>query len=167
MRQKLPRPTVGQWVLLAVAVLVVVAVFADVLTTLPKTLVSGTGPPAAQLNGRLPGQPLVVGRPATIVLALVVTGGGTMSPACVAGNLTPLFEVVRTTMLGTSAGRWRDGESCAGILEPQATAPVVITVIPRYAGRYTLRLYPTVKGRRVGSGTTGVVVVRPRPPAAA
>ncbi|HUY96459.1 MAG TPA: hypothetical protein VMW47_02375 [Verrucomicrobiae bacterium] len=157
-----PRRSVsaGQWALIAVVALVLVAVVGDVLTSLPKSLSAGRGAPRAQLNGRLPVAPLRVGQPATFDLALVVTAGGAMSPACVAGNLTPAFRVVRVTVFASASRPWRDGESCAGILEAQATAPVVITVVPRFPGRYAVHLYPAVGQRRVGSGTGGTVTIR-------
>ncbi len=156
-----PRLTPLQWTLIAVVVFVVAAVVADVVTSLPGSLARSGGPVDAQLNGRLPTAPLRVGQAATLALALVVTGTGTMSPACVAGNLTPALRVVRVTILDTRSSRWSHGESCGGILESQAAVPVVLRVVPRFPGRYTLRLFPAVHRRRVGTGVTGTLVVRP------
>jgi len=37
--------------------------------------------------------------------------------------------------------------------------PVVITVVPRFPGRYAIHLVPAVRHRRVGSGTSGLVTI--------
>jgi len=142
-----------------VIVFIVVAVFFDVITSL-KEVSSGQGPPQAQLNGKLPTGALQVGHRSSFTFALDDTAGGAMDPACLGGNLTPEFQVVRITFLGTAGGPWRDDRSCGGILEAGAVVPVVITVIPLHPGTYRLRLVPQVGGKPAGSGTSGEVTVR-------
>ncbi len=150
----------GQWALLVVVGLLVAAIFADVATSLDGAVHHG-GAAGASLDGRYPTAPLRVGRPAVLVFALTDTGQTTLSPACVTGNLTPAFRVLRVTFLGTPASPWHSGRSCAGILEPNATVPVQLTVVPRFPGRYTVRLRPAAGSRALGSGSRGTVLVRP------
>jgi hypothetical protein len=156
---RLPRLSTGQWITFGVIVFIVVAVFSDVITSL-KEVSSGQGPPQAQLNGKLPGTSLQVGHRNALTFALDDTAGGALDPACVAGNLTPEFKVVKVTFLGTAGGIWKDDRSCGGILEANAVVPVVITVIPLKAGIYHLDLIPKSGSRRAGSGTSGDVTVR-------
>lgn len=137
---------------------IVVAVFADVITSL-KEVSSGEGPPQAQLNGTISSTSLRVGQRSAFTLALDDTAGGAMDPACVAGNLSPEFKVLRVTFLGTAGGKWVDGRSCGGILEANAVVPVVITVIPLHPGTYSLKLVPQAGRKQVGSGTSGEVTV--------
>ena len=137
---------------------IVVAVFSDVITSL-KQVSSGEGPPQAQLNGKLPTSGLQVGHKNALTFALDDTAGGAMDPACVAGNLSPEFQVVRVTFLGTAGGKWQDNRSCGGILEANAVVPVVITVIPLHPGTYSLRLVPQAGRKKAGSGTSGEVTV--------
>lgn len=139
---------------------IVVAVFFDVITSL-KEVSSGEGPAQAQLNGKLPDTPLQVGHRNAFTFALDDTAGGAMNPACVAGNLSPAFKVVRVTFLGTAGGRWQNDRSCGGILEANAVVPVVITVIPEKAGVFHLSFLPKSGSKRAGSGTSGSVTVKP------
>ncbi|HEY6537882.1 MAG TPA: hypothetical protein VI138_02440 [Candidatus Dormibacteraeota bacterium] len=157
-RLRPPRLSTGQWITLGVIAFIVVAVFSDVGISL-REVSSGEGPPQAQLNGRLPTSPLRVGQRSALTLALDDTAGGALDPACVAGNLTPEFQVVRVTFLGTEGGHWRDDRSCGGILEANAEVPVVLTVIPLHPGTYTVRLLPESGAKRAGTGTTGEVKV--------
>ena len=149
----------GHWVLVGFLVLMVAAVFADVATSLPGAVAGGHGA-GASLDGRYPTAPLRVGRPTLLVFALTDTGGTTLTPACVAGNLSPAFRVLRVTFLGTPASTWRDGRSCAGILEPHSTVPVQLTVVPRFPGRFTVVLRPAAGRRPVGPGNRGTLLVR-------
>ncbi len=155
-----PRLTTGQWITAAVIAFIVVAVFSDVGNSL-RQISSGEGPPHAQLNGSFPSAPLTVGRRAGFAFALDDTSGGAMDPACVGGNLSPEFEVLKVTMLGTPAGSWRHNRACGDILETNSTVPVVITVVPLHPGTFSLHLLPQEHARRVGSGTKGEVTVRP------
>jgi len=157
-RFQLPRLTTGRWITLGVIVFIVVAVFSDVLTSI-KTVNTGAGPPQAQLNGRLPTSTLRVGQRTAFTFALDDTAGGAMDPACVAGNLSPEFEVIRVTFLGTAGAGWSHNRSCGGILEANAVVPVVITVIPLHPGTFSLTLTPEAGHRQVGSGTSGLVKV--------
>ncbi|MGB9482885.1 MAG: hypothetical protein WCB86_03205, partial [Candidatus Dormiibacterota bacterium] len=157
-RFQLPRLTTGQWITLGVILFIAVAVFSDVLISL-KEVSSGEGPPQAQLNGKLPTSALRVGQRNAFTFALDDTAGGAMDPACVAGNLSPEFKVVRVTFLGTAGGHWLDNRSCGGILEANAVVPVVITVIPLHPGSFSLKLVPQAGTKRAGSGTSGVVKV--------
>ncbi|MGH7639768.1 MAG: hypothetical protein ACREOL_02490 [Candidatus Dormibacteria bacterium] len=157
-RFRLPRLSAGRWLTLAVIAFIVIAVFFDTITSL-KEVRSGDGPPQAQLNGVMPQAKLVVGQASTLTFALDDISGGAMSPACVGGNLTPEFRVLKVTFLGTAAGRWADNRSCAGIVETNATVPVVITVVPLRAGTYTVKLYPQVGRKRTGRGTSGEIAV--------
>lgn len=141
-------------------VFIVVAVFSDVITSL-KEVSSGEGAPRAQLNGALPTGSLQVGHRNAFTFALDDTAGGAMDPACVGGNLAGEFKVVRVTFLGTPGSEWRDGRSCGEILETNAVVPVVITVIPLHPGTYSVKMVPQENGKRVGSGTSGKVTVRP------
>ncbi|MGA9920591.1 MAG: hypothetical protein WBR23_04955 [Candidatus Dormiibacterota bacterium] len=159
-RFQLPRLTTGQWITLGVILFIAVAVFSDVLISL-KEVSSGEGPPQAQLNGKLPTSALRVGQRNAFTFALDDTAGGAMDPACVAGNLTPEFKVVRVTFLGTAGGHWLDNRSCGGILEANAVVPVVITVIPLHPGSFRLKLVPKAGTKRAGSGSSGVVKVDP------
>ncbi|HUY60695.1 MAG TPA: hypothetical protein VMW49_02360 [Candidatus Dormibacteraeota bacterium] len=159
-RHSFPALRPGQWALLGFVVLVVAAVFADVAASLPGAVHRG-GPASASLDGRYPAAPLRVGQSAVLVFALTDTGGTTLSPACVTGNLTPAFRVLRVTFLGTAASPWRGGRSCAGILEPHSTVPVQLTVVPRFPGRYAVVLRPAAGSRVIGVGNRGTLVVRP------
>jgi len=155
---QLPRLSTGQWITLGVIAFIVVAVFSDVITSL-KEVSSGEGAPQAQLNGKLPTTPLQVGHRNALTFALDDTGGGTMDPACVAGNLTPEFRVVKVTFLGTTGSVWQNDRSCGGILEANAVVPVVITVVPIKPGTYHLDLIPKSGSKKAGSGTSGDVTV--------
>ncbi len=154
----LPRLSTGKWITFGVILFIVVAVFADVITSL-KEVSSGEGAPQAELNGTLPTSGLQVGQRGSFTFALDDTAGGAMDPACVGGNLTPEFKVLRVTFLGTSGGKWADNQSCGGILEAGAVVPVVITVIPLHPGVYSLKLIPQAGRKRAGSGTSGEVTV--------
>jgi len=143
-----------------VVIFIVVAVFSDVITSLHQVS-SGMGPPQAQLNGKLPTAALRVGQRSAFTFALDDRAGGALDPACVGGNLTPAFRVVKVTFLGIPASHWRDGQSCGEILEANAVVPVVITVIPLFAGSYSLTLVPQSGRKRAGPGTSGEVTVRP------
>ncbi|MGH7643875.1 MAG: hypothetical protein ACRENX_12855 [Candidatus Dormibacteria bacterium] len=156
---QLPRLSTGQWITFGVILFIVVAVFADVITSL-KEVSSGEGPPQAQLNGKLSTSALEVGHRGNLTLALDDTAGGAMDPACVYGNLSPEFKVLKVTFLGTAGGQWQHNRSCGGILEAGAAVPVVITLIPLHRGTYTVKLVPTAGGRKAGTGTTGLVTVR-------
>jgi hypothetical protein len=141
-----------------VILFIAVAVFADVLTSL-KEVSSGEGPPQAQLNGKLPTSDLRVGQRNSLTFALDDSAGGAMDPACVSGNLSPEFKVVRVTFLGTAGSKWQGDRSCGGILEAGAEVPVVITIIPLHPGTYSLKLVPQAGHKRAGSGTSGRVTV--------
>jgi hypothetical protein len=156
---QLPTLSAGQWITAAVIAFIVAAIFADVITS-RREINSGEGPPKAQLSGKLPMRPLTVGRRTTFDFTLDDTAGGAMEPACVGGNLTPEFKVLRVTILRSPASSWSDNRSCGDILETNSTVPVVITVVPLHPGTYGVRLLPHEKARRVGSGTTGEVTVR-------
>lgn len=138
---------------------IVVAVFSDVLTSL-KQAGPGQGPPQAQLNGQLPSSPLSVGQRTTFEFGLDDTAGGAMDPACVGGNLTPEFKVLKVTFLGSPGSSWRHDRSCGQILEPNSTVPVEITLVPLHPGTFGLQLQPQENAKRVGAGTKGNVTVR-------
>ncbi len=153
--RRLPQLSSGQWITVGVIAFIVVAIFFDVANGLRQ--LHSDGPPQAQLNGTLPHQPLVVGRETSFQLALDDTAGGAMNPACVGGNLTPEFKVVKVTFLGSRGSSWAHARSCGAILETNSTVPVVISVVPRSPGTYSLSLRPQQGSKRVGSGTKGVV----------
>ncbi|MGH7693003.1 MAG: hypothetical protein ACREOA_09870 [Candidatus Dormibacteria bacterium] len=157
-RLQFPRLTPGKWITLAVIAFILVASAFDTINSL-KQASSGEGPPQAQLNGKLPSGDFRVGHRSTLTFALDDTAGGAMSPACVGGNLTSEFKVLRVTFLGSAGSEWRHGRSCGGTLETNSVVPVVIIVLPLHPGSYTLRLRPQVKGKRAGSGTEGQVTV--------
>jgi hypothetical protein len=158
---QLPRLSTGQWITAAVILFIVVAVFFDVITSL-KEVSSGEGTPQAELNGKLPTGGLKVGDRASFIFALDATAGGAMDPACVGGNLSPEFKVLRVTFLGSPGSGWRNGRSCGGILETGSEVPVVITVIPLHPGDYSVKLVPQEDAKRVGSGTSATVSVSPQ-----
>ncbi|MGH7667581.1 MAG: hypothetical protein ACREN1_09800 [Candidatus Dormibacteria bacterium] len=157
-RLQFPRLTPGKWITLAVIAFILIASVFDTINSL-KQATTGEGPPQAQLNGKLPRGDFRVGQRGTLTFALDATSGGAMSPACVGGNLTPEFKVLRVTFLGTAGSEWRHGRSCGGTLETNSVVPVVITLVPLHPGSYTLRLQPQVNGKRAGSGTEGQVTV--------
>ncbi len=136
-----------------------ISAFVDVATSLG-SIGKNSGPPKAQLGGALGSYQMTAGREQRLALGLFLAAGSAMSPACIGGNLTPEFRVVKVTFLGSPGSRWHDGESCGGILETNSTIPIVISVIPLHAGDYTVRLEPKVKSRRVGNVVTGHVLVR-------
>lgn len=154
-----PRLSVGQWITAGVITFIAVAAFSDVGISLHQ-ISAGEGAPQAQLNGSFPSAVLQVGHRSTFAFALDDTAGGALDPACVGGNLSPEFKVLKVTMLGTPASSWRDNRSCGDILETNSTVPVVITVVPLHPGTYIVHVLPQVHAKRVGSGTKGEVRVR-------
>ena len=154
----MPRLSAGQ--LLAVGVIAFLAVSAvvDVLTSIGKVGTS-SGPPKAQLGGKVDGLRMTVGRESRLTFDLFLGSGDAMSPTCIGANLTPEFKVVKVTFLGSPGGRWQDDESCGGILETGSTIPIVIYVIPQYPGDYSIRVRPKVHSETVGVGTGGTISV--------
>ncbi len=148
--------------MLVVAVIAFLSVSAvvDVLTSIG-SVGGSAGPPRAQLDGNLNLSGLRVGRPARLTFGLFLASGGAMDPACVGANLSPEFQVVRVTFLNSPGSRWADNESCGQILETNSTIPVVITVVPRYPGDFSIAARPKVHSRNVGPGPRGTVSVRP------
>jgi hypothetical protein len=154
----MPRVSAGR--LLAVAVIAFLAISAviDVATSIGKVGAS-SGPPKAQLGGQVDGITMRVGRESRLTFDLYLGSGDAMSPACIGANLTPAFRVVKVTFLGSPGGGWRHDESCGGILETGSTIPIVIYVVPRYPGDYSIRVRPKVLAKTVGVGTGGTISV--------
>jgi hypothetical protein len=150
----------GMMLVVAVIAFLSVSAVVDVLTSIGSVGGSG-GPSRAQLDGNLNLTGLRVGHPARLTFGLYLASGSAMDPACVGANLSPEFQVVRVTFLNSPGSRWSGDESCGQILETNSTIPVVITVIPRYPGNFSIAARPKVRSRDVGPGPRGTVSVRP------
>ena len=148
----------GMMLVVGVIAFLSVSAVVDVLTSIG-SVGGSAGPPRAQLDGNLNLKGLTVGRPARLAFGLYLASGSAMDPACVGANLSPEFHVVRVTFLNSPGSRWSGNESCGQILETNSTIPVVITVIPRYPGNFTIAARPKVRSRDVGTGPKGTVSV--------
>lgn len=155
-----PRMSAGRLLVVAVIAFLSISAVIDVVTSLG-SVGRSSGPPKAQMGGQIAGQAMAVGRASRLTLSLFLASGSAMDPACVGANLSPEFRVVRVTFLGTSGTRWSDNESCGQVLETNSTIPIVITVVPLHPGDFTVHAVPKVHRRRVGTGPTGEVLVRP------
>lgn len=157
-RVREPRMSAGMLLVVAVIAFLSISAVVDVLTSIG-SVGKSAGPPRAQLDGNLNLSGLRVGRPARITFGLYLASGGAMDPACVGADLSPEFKVVRVTFLNSPGSPWADNESCGQILETNSTIPVVITVIPRYPGDFSISARPKVRSRTVGTGPQGRVSV--------
>ncbi|MHB8394977.1 MAG: hypothetical protein ACYDC5_10835 [Candidatus Dormibacteria bacterium] len=155
----LPRLSAGQLLAVAVIAFLALSAFVDVVTSFG-SIGKNSGAPRAQLGGVLGGVQMTVGQESHLAFGLYVASGSAMSPACIGANLTPEFRVVKVTFLGSEGTRWKDGESCGGILETNSTIPVVISVVPLHPGDYGLEVEPKVLKRTVGDVVRADILVR-------
>lgn len=145
--------------MVAVIAFLSISAVVDVVSSLGSIQGNG-GTPKAQLDGQFAAGRFTVGHQIELTFGLYLASGGAMDPACIAANLTPEFQVLRVTFLGSPGSPWKNNESCGQILESHSTIPIVITAIPLHAGDYSLKALPKVKQRTVGSGPHGTVLVR-------
>jgi hypothetical protein len=129
-----------------------------VAVVLPLLTSGASGPPSAELNGRIPARARV-GEAVVLELAVDNTGNAQISPVCVAAQFDRPVSVLYGVFQGLDKVGFGDGRLCGGRLTTGETISVRIALSVATRGPTRVTLRPAQGPRAIGAPLAGTLVV--------